>query len=49
MQGEAAETEGHLRKDMETQCSGNFLKYMEAILMRSPNNGGYSQLASSCY
>ena len=35
---------------MKTYCSGNFLKYMEVILMRSPNNGGMeSQLAISCY
>lgn len=29
----------HLRDYMETQCNGNFLKYIEVMLMRSINNG----------
>lgn len=31
---------GHFGDDMETQYNGNFLKYVKAFLMRSPNNGG---------
>ena len=38
--GETARTEEHLRGAMETQCSGNVLKHMKAILMTSPNNEG---------
>lgn len=45
--GGTAETEGHLRDGVETQCSGNFLKYRKAILMRSPNNGWYG--VQSCH
>lgn len=33
-----AGTEGHLRDDMETRCSRNFLKQM-MILMMFPNIG----------
>lgn len=48
MQEETAGIEGHLRVDMETKCSGNFLKYTKVILMRFPNNGDTeSQLAIS--
>ena len=28
----------HLRHCMEIVCNGNFLKYMEVIQMKSPNN-----------
>ena len=40
MQGEKSGFEGYLKSDLEPQCSGNFLKYMKLILMRSLNNGG---------
>ena len=38
--GETSESEGHLRDDMETYCSGNSLNiYMNVILLRSSDNG----------
>lgn len=42
MQGETTGTEGHLRDDMETSFSGNILKSIEVILMKSPTNEGDS-------
>lgn len=33
--------EGHLRCGMETQCSGNLLKYIKVNPVRSPNIRGY--------
>lgn len=42
MQGEATRIEGHLRDDMEPSCSGNILKSMEVMLMKSPTNEGDS-------
>ena len=39
MWGKTGRIEGHLRDDMKTQCSENFLKYTKGILMRSPNVG----------
>jgi hypothetical protein len=36
-----SKTDRHLRVDMETYCSGNFLKYMKAIIMRSPKSREY--------
>lgn len=41
---QADEIEGHLRDDMETQCSGNILKYKKQILAISLNNGVYGFL-----
>lgn len=45
MWGETDRIKGHLRNNMETLGSGNFIKYMKVILMKSPNNGGYGVLA----
>lgn len=39
--GERAGIEEHLEDDLETWCSGNLLKYMKAILVTSPNDGGF--------
>lgn len=40
MQGEMGKIEGYLKGGVETQCSGNFLKYMKVTLMMSQNNEG---------
>lgn len=34
----------HLRRGMETQCSGNLLKYMKLIPMKFPNIDKYRVL-----
>jgi hypothetical protein len=31
--GKAARIEGHMKDDMETYCSGNFIKYMKVIVL----------------
>lgn len=40
MCGETIEIQGHLKEDIKTWCSGNFLKHMKVIWIRSSNNGG---------
>lgn len=39
--GETSGIEKHLGGGVETECSGNFLGYMKAILMRALINGEY--------
>lgn len=39
MWGETAGIESHLRNGMRNFCSGNFINYMKAVLMKSPNGG----------
>lgn len=47
--GARAETEGHLRDDIETLCGENFLKYV-MILIWSANNVSYGiKLSLSCH
>jgi hypothetical protein len=35
---------GHLGGGVEIDCSGNFMEYMKAILMKTPSNEGYKNL-----
>lgn len=37
MWGKLAKIEGHLRADLKTKCSENFISYIKAIIMKSPN------------
>jgi hypothetical protein len=43
---ETAGIGAHLRSYMETEYIGNFLKCIQVILMKPPNNGGEHQVSN---